>query len=452
MDAVIGGVAAYARDMVDNDLPCRRSDFDRWVARRVLAPSARLSREVDVLLSEDPTTAQARKPNLYHAVLAATALGMRNPAKNCGYTKLSSPRLEPILSSLVSAQFIERLVDPTRANRPMSFPGDPFIRFHDAMIRPNQTRLRTRAAAEAYWPAAQATFRSRVVGPTFESMARHWAAQDATLPALAEPTVHTGSTTVSVDGVDREIDLVAAYDDGNMPSERTITALGEATSGEEIGLGHLDHLDRVRAALGDRAADATLLLFGTRFAKRLLQVAGGRSDVELVDLEAPLPRHLTAPSVHLARSAPARVGGAVGQGTKQRLAANHENQGPEDADERQPDWDSDTRVLHRPDSGECPGQAPPAPRTPCSPPGSVQRARRDSNPQPSDPIHQRYREESPAALSASRRSSPTCPTVWVYYCGSRVVACPVGIRHRSSPSPSIRRCTSASCERRQRTG
>jgi uncharacterized protein len=283
--SVIGGVAAYARDMVDNDLPSRRTDFDRWVARRVLAPSAPLSREVEVLLSEDATTAQARKPNLYHAVLAATALGMRTPAKICGYTKLSSPRLEPILSSLVGAQFIERLVDPTKSNRPMYFPGDPLIRFHYAVIRPNQTRLRTRAAAEAYWPAAQATFRSQVVGPTFESMARHWATHYATIPALAEPTVQIGSTTVSVDGVDREIDLVAAYDDGNVPSARTITALGEAKSGEEVGLGHLDRLERVRAALGDRAADATLLLFGTRFAKRLLQVAGGRSDVELVDLD-----------------------------------------------------------------------------------------------------------------------------------------------------------------------
>ncbi len=283
--SIIGGVAAYARDMVDDDLPKGRKDLDRWVAHRVLAPSAPLPREVEVLLSGDPTTAQARKPNLYHAVLAATALGNRTPARINDYVKISGPRLDPILTTLVDAQFIERLVDPTKSNRPMYFPGDSIIRFHYAIIRPNQQRLRTRAAASTFWSGVDATFRSRVVGPTFEGMARHWATQYATVPALAEPGTQIGSTTVSVDGGCYEVDLVAALDDGDSPGERTITALGEAKSGEEITFSHLNKLERLRDAFGDRASDATLLLFGTKFAKNLLSGTKDRSDVELVDLE-----------------------------------------------------------------------------------------------------------------------------------------------------------------------
>ncbi|MCB1257034.1 MAG: hypothetical protein KDB26_08015 [Microthrixaceae bacterium] len=285
MYSIIGGVAAYACDMVDNDLPKNRKDLDRWVAHRVLAPSAPLSREAEVLLSEDPTTAQARKPNLYHAVLAATALGHRTPARINDYAKISGPRLDPILTTLVGAQFIERLVDPTKNNRPMYFPGDSIIRFHYAVIRPNQLRVRTRAAASEFWLDADAIFRSKVVGPTFEGMARYWATHYATVPGLAEPGTHIGATTVSVDGKEYEMDLVAARDDGDSPSERTITALGEAKSGEEITFSHMNKLAKFRDALGDRAADATLVLFGTRFARSLVTRTKDRNDVELVDLE-----------------------------------------------------------------------------------------------------------------------------------------------------------------------
>lgn len=285
MYSIIGGVAAYARDMVDNDLPKDRKDLARWVADRVLAPSAPLSREAEVLLSEDPTTAQARKPNLYHAVLAATALGHRTPAKINDYAKISGPRLDPILTSLVGAQFIERLVDPTKSNRPMYFPGDSMIRFHYAVIRPNQPRLRSRSAASAFWPVADATFRSKVVGPTFEGMARHWASQYSTIPGLAGPGTQIGSTTVSLNGAEYEVDLVAASDDGESPGDRKITALGEAKSGEELTFAHLNKLAQFRETLGGRALDATLVLFGTRFAKSLVAKTKDRSDVELVDLE-----------------------------------------------------------------------------------------------------------------------------------------------------------------------
>ena len=44
-------------------------------------------------------------------------------------------------------------------------------------------------------------------------------------------------------------------------------------------------LEEARAALGGRAADATLLLFGVEFTPALISTAANRGDVELIDLD-----------------------------------------------------------------------------------------------------------------------------------------------------------------------
>lgn len=284
--SIIGGVAAYARDMVDDDLPATAHELDAWVTRRVLSPAAPLSREVDLLLSEDPATAQARKLNLYHAALAAVALGRRTPGRMADYVNISGQRLDPILRGLVAAQFIERLVDPIRDNRPTYHPGDPIIRFHYAIIRPNHTRLgRHGADLPAMWSSLGPTFSSNVVGPTFEMMARHWVTHYADLSSVATGPVHVGTTVVSVEGKDREVDLVVARDDADHAAGRSIAALGEVKSGEEVGRVHLSRLESIRTAMGTRAADAALFLVGTRFTGDLVAAAASREDVELVDLD-----------------------------------------------------------------------------------------------------------------------------------------------------------------------
>jgi uncharacterized protein len=284
--SVIGGVAAYARDMVDDDLPGHRANFDAWIVRRVLSPAAPLSREVDLLLSEDPATAQARKLNLYHAALAAVALGRRTPGRMADYVNISGQRLDPIVRGLVEAQFLERLIDPVRDNRPTYHPGDPIIRFHYAVIRPNHARLgRHGADLQAMWSALGPTFRSNVVGPAFEMMARHWLTHYADLSEVIDGPSHIGSTVVSAPGIEHEIDLVVARDDADAPGARSVAVLGEVKSGEELGTGHLATLESARAALGSRAAGAVLYLVGQRFTEPLSTLAARRSDVELVDLE-----------------------------------------------------------------------------------------------------------------------------------------------------------------------
>jgi hypothetical protein len=97
--AIVGGVAAYAREMVDGDLPEGPEDFDRWVCRRVLSPSAPLSTEVGLLLSEDPSTSRARKVNLYHAALVGVATGHHAHGKLTGYVKIPGASLAPIVAA-----------------------------------------------------------------------------------------------------------------------------------------------------------------------------------------------------------------------------------------------------------------------------------------------------------------------------------------------------------------
>lgn len=284
--AIIGGVAAYARDMVEDDLPTRLSDLDAWVVRRVLSPAAPLFREVDLLLSEDPATSTARKPNLYHATLAGVALGNHAYSRLTRHVGVSGPSLAPILNGLVDSELITRLDDPIKENRPQYQPADPLVRFHYALVRPHSARLgRSGADTLAIWRSLRDGFASQVVGPAFEAMARTWAQHHAEAATLGGDAAHVGATVVDVDGVPQQLDVVVAADDGDVPSRRTITAIGEAKSGERLTSRHLHRLERCRAALGRRAGDAKLLLFGSELATDVVDAAASRSDVELIDLD-----------------------------------------------------------------------------------------------------------------------------------------------------------------------
>jgi hypothetical protein len=283
--AVIGGVAAYARDMVDDDLPSSSRDFGRWVRRRVLSRGAPLFNEVTLLLSEDASTAKARKLNLYHAALAGIASGHHAHSKLTSYVKVSGPSLAPILDGLVAAGFVERLVDPLRENRPAYHPADSLIRFHYAIIRRHHARLAAHGAdTAALWRELTPTFRSAVLGPAFEAMARYWCAHFAAPATLGGPAVHVGPGSVDLAGVWHQLDVVVTGP-GDTPGERPVLALGEAKTGEPISPAHLEHLERARAALGRRAQSARLLLFGSRFTRDITQRTADRTDVGLVDLD-----------------------------------------------------------------------------------------------------------------------------------------------------------------------
>jgi len=285
--AVIGGVAAYAREMSNSDLPSGPDDFDDWMCRRVLSPAAPLFSEVPLLLSEDPATAQARKINLYHAALAGVATGHHAHGKLTRYVKIQGASLSPIIEALVEAELIDRLQDPLRDNRPTYHPADPLIRFYYAIIRRHRVRLaRHDAATAAIWSQAISTFDSQVVGPSFESAARYWVSHFASPATLGAAPELVGPTTVAVpDGRGGELDVVAAGHGAKAPGDRPVHAIGEAKAGQRITERHLRRLEGIRAALGTRAKGAKMLLFGADFSPEICSTAARRSDVELIDLE-----------------------------------------------------------------------------------------------------------------------------------------------------------------------
>lgn len=290
--AVIGGVAAYAREMVDGDLPASGEDFDRWVCRRVLSSAAPLFGEVELLLAEDPAVSKMRKPNLYHAALAGVALGNHAWSSLANYVKISGSSLHAIVSALTTAGFIDEVRDPVRENRPTYQPSDPLIRFHYAILRRHESRLaRHGVDTEALWHELTPTFESRVLGPCFEGMARYWTMHFASPETLGGTPDHVGPTVLTVtngetgESEQREIDLLVAADDAASPSERTVTALGEAKVGARFTLRHVRRMEDARRALGHRAERARILLFGSSFDDAVRSSASERDDLEIVDLE-----------------------------------------------------------------------------------------------------------------------------------------------------------------------
>lgn len=284
--AVIGGVIGYYTDMVDHDLPTSLTDFDRWIAARVLSPAATLHHEATTLLAEDPMLSAA-SPALHHSILGAIANGSVTAGRIANRLRRSVSNLDPALKRLVATGFVVRHEDPIRAQRPTYALADPFLQFHYAILEPHRPRLRDRDPQATWSGRLSSTFDSRVRGPVFEELARTWARRHAAPATLGGPADCVGPSSAVVGGKERELDLVAATaeDTATPPSERTVLAIGEAKAGETVGRDHLLSLERARAALGTRAAHARLLLFAAAFTPDLQREAAHRSEVKLVDLD-----------------------------------------------------------------------------------------------------------------------------------------------------------------------
>lgn len=176
--------------------------------------------------------------------------------------------------------------DPVRRQRPAFALADPFLQFHYAVLEPHRTALRERDTRATWDHGLAATFDSRVRGPVFEEQARTWVRRFAAPETIGGTANHIGPSQVTVEHKEYQLDVVVAGGDpGIAPANRPVLAIGEAKAGETVGLSHLRHLERARAALGPNAAGARLLLFAPAFADDVQRAAGERGDTELVGLE-----------------------------------------------------------------------------------------------------------------------------------------------------------------------
>ncbi len=177
-----------------------------------------------------------------------------------------------------------RHLDPIRSRRPTYALADPLLQFHFAILDRYGPVLRTSVDLRTAWSSTlKPVFRSRVLGPVVEQQARTWAGRFADPASVGGSVEVLGPSSVSIDGVEHQLDVVVAGPADAEPAERVVTAIGEVKAGEVQGPARLRGLEARRAALGTRAASAKLLLVGPSFQPDLVTEAAGRSDVELVD-------------------------------------------------------------------------------------------------------------------------------------------------------------------------
>lgn len=224
---------------------------------------------------------------MHHSILGAIANGSVTAGSIANRLRRTVSNLAPALNRLVAAGFVVRHEDPIRAQRPLYALADPFLQFHYAILEPHAGLLRHRDPRATWATTLVATFDSRVRGPAFEEMARLWVRRCAGSDTLAGDPEHVGPSFAIIDGVEHQLDVVVAADEGTAgaPAERVVRAIGEAKARETLDVRHLHRLERARSALGWRAAHARLILIGAAIEDELRAHASGHLDVDLVDLE-----------------------------------------------------------------------------------------------------------------------------------------------------------------------
>ena len=106
---------------------------------RVLTPASPLLEEDTLVLH-----ASGLSSNVYRSILTAVARGDRTPTGISSRTGRPVTALARPIERLTEAGLLIQVPDPVRARRSRYELADPFISFHDAIIRPNRTRIRRR--------------------------------------------------------------------------------------------------------------------------------------------------------------------------------------------------------------------------------------------------------------------------------------------------------------------
>lgn len=291
VDAVVGGAPGYKDLTAAAGSPSSREDLAEWLSATVLNPSHALFREDEYLLREDPrVTAEAP----YRSLLQAIADGRASQGKIAEAVGRKASDIVYHLDVMATAGFVDRDDDLLTARRPAYRIADPIVRFHHLITRRHQATLEDRRAAEV-WARAGDTFRSKIVGPHFESVCRRWVDRYAATETVGGPV--GPARRARVNDPDRrgsfELDLASpAIDQQAVGGRRStvVQVLGEAKT-SRLDTADLTRLDRIAALLDRRdrvsvAPAARRLLFSMEgFTPDLKAEARRRGDVELVDLD-----------------------------------------------------------------------------------------------------------------------------------------------------------------------
>ena len=286
--AVFGGTPGY-RDLLAVPAPKSLSGFGRWLAKGPLNPSSALFREDDYLLTGEPALSGRA---LYHAVLTAIAQGKTTQGAIAAALGREQRSVQYPLAALAEAGFVLRDDDLLRQRRPSYRLADPILRFHHAVTRPDLARFEDHRTDEA-WADADERFRSQVLGPQFEQVARDFTARYAAAALLGGVASRVGRAVVNDAGAraTHEVDVVA-IDTSARRRQPRVVVLGEAKYSQRgCTLDDVRRLERIRGLVAARrdvdATSARLALFSASgFHAELAGLAHRRDDIVLVDLDA----------------------------------------------------------------------------------------------------------------------------------------------------------------------
>lgn len=288
LNAILGGTAGY-RDLVQSELPPDLEGLSRWLSETVLNPSSALFTEDDFLLREDP---RIRDRALYYSILQAVSEGNHTRTDIAGAVGRKRTDLAHPLEVLETSGFLTISRDIRKKRGSSVRIADPIVRFHQLITKPRLSQFEERQF-EAAWSASLPTYRSQILGPHFEELARQWVRLFADQPTLGGETGEVGYTVVADPDhrKNREIDVVGlGAGERRHDKSARITCIGEAKSSEaKRGSNDLRRLEQMRELLqsdGAPCADANLLLFGrSGFDEELRDAADERDDLQLVDLD-----------------------------------------------------------------------------------------------------------------------------------------------------------------------
>ena len=282
--AVVGGTPGY-RDLLPANPPTRPQDFARWLAGGPLNPASALFREDDYLLTEERALSDRQ---LYHSVVAAIAAGNTSQGAIAQSLERGQRSVQHPLKALEAAGFVIATDDALRSRRPIYRIVDPIVRFHHVVTRRDLARFEDRRMAEA-WEDAQPRFRTHVLGPHFEDLAREFTFRFASETTVGGPVASVGAAVVNDPKArtQHELDVVAL---GRVRTgSALVLAIGEARHTEsKRKIGDLNRLERLRDLVATKhpsAASAKLLLFSASgFEANLKRDDAARDDTELIDL------------------------------------------------------------------------------------------------------------------------------------------------------------------------
>lgn len=283
--SVVGGTPGY-RDLLPANPPKRTGDFTKWLTAGPLSPASALFREDDYLLTEERSLSDRA---LYHSVVAAIASGNTSQAAVAQTLGREQRSVQHPLRALEDAGFVLATDDALRSRRPIYRIADPIVRFHHVVTRRDLARFEDRRTAEA-WEDAQPRFRTHVLGPHFENIAREFISRFASPDTIGGQVASVGPAVVNnaTQRIQHEVDVVALAREQDGSSR--VLAIGEAKhTTSKRTLSDLTRLEELRELIAKKQPTATasnLLLFSASgFERNLRTAADKRADVELINID-----------------------------------------------------------------------------------------------------------------------------------------------------------------------